>query len=318
MFLRQQWNLRTNVDLGFMNTFSECIQQVETKNPNLLPNLLRGSTIMVASDYSGQHSQAFYESLTFLLADLEACGIWEEKRQILRQTFLSDNRRMSYKNLNDKKRRQALTSFLSAANTIPGVVITVLIDKKISSLFRKTGSLDMDDSELQAYKHWNRKTFEKLLRIIHMVSFFIAGLSRSSQNILWITDEDEIVPNKEKLREAVQLFANISSHYLSHNLGKFQWGTTKSDNGTRQIEDLVAVPDLIAGSLSHVLSDYEKQGIFPSRQLILSPSNSLPEKIMKIMNWFSDDTQPLKRLVFSIRLEENSTSLILDNLRFIA
>ena len=71
MFLGQQWNLRTNVDLGFMNTFSECIHQAETKNPNLLPNLRQGSTIMVASDYSGQHSQAFYESLTFLFADLE-------------------------------------------------------------------------------------------------------------------------------------------------------------------------------------------------------------------------------------------------------
>ena len=318
MFSDKQWNLLTNVDIGFMSTFSESIRQLEVKDSNLLPNIRRGSTILVASDYSGQHNQSCYQSLAFLLADLEACGVWEEQRTVWRPRFLSDNRRMSYKNLNDKKRREALVSFLNVANTIPGIVVTVLVDKKISSLFKKTGYLDMTDLEFQAYKHWNSKTFEKLLRAIHFVSFFIAGLSRSAQNILWITDEDEIVPNKEKLQEAVKIFANISSHYLSHDMGNFQWGTTKSDNGTRQIEDLVSVPDLIAGSLSHILTNYEQREVFPSSHLILPPPEDLPQKVIEIMNWFADSTQPLKRLVYSIRLEKNSTSLTLDNLRFLA
>lgn len=227
MFLEKQWNLCLNADFGFMNIFNESLKKVEIKRPNSLPNLRQGATILVASDYSGQHNKSLYESFSFLFADLDSYRVWEKQRCIVRQKFLFDNRRMSYKNLNDKKRKQALIPFLNVANSISGIVVTILIQRKIRSLFKEDGYLDMADPELQKYKHWNKNNFEKLLRIIHFISFFIAGLSRSKQNILWITDEDEIMSNEKTLKEAGTLFAHICSHYLSHNLGHFRWGTTR-------------------------------------------------------------------------------------------
>ncbi len=311
-----QWSPLGNPALSFMNAFSESVHEAESKHRDLLPDLRRGSMMFIASDYSGQHDQARYESLAFLLADLEQCGEWEGRRKALRRKYLSDNRRVSYKNLNDKKRRSALVPFLAAANSIPGLVATILIDKRVGSLFSPTGHLEMDDLQLQEYAHWNRTSLEKLLRVIHFVSFFIAGLSRPHQNILWITDEDDIVPNEQRLREAVKLFSNVSGHYLKHEMGHFRWGTTKSDDGTRQLEDLVSVTDLVAGALSHMLASYEKDGVFPSSNLIIPPPRGMPRKSIEIMNWFADHTQPLKRLVYIIRPVEGSTFLSLKHLWF--
>lgn len=312
----RRWHHLDDPDFGFMNTFSESVRDAEAKYPGLLPDLRQGSTLFIASDYSGQHDQAWFESFCFLLADLKRCGDWEELRRNLRRRFLPDGRRMSYKNLGDKKRRKALIPFLNAANAIPGIVTTILVDKRIESLFRKDGRLDMNDPQLQEYAHWKGRVFEKLLRIVHFVSLFVAGLSRPHQNILWITDEDEIVPNEERLREAVNIFGNIISHYLKHDMGHLQWGTTKSDIGTQQLEDLVSVADLVAGSLSHVLTSYEEEGALPTSALMVPPPKGLPGKTKEIMNWFADHTQPLKRMVYTIQPEEGSTALDLKHLRF--
>jgi hypothetical protein len=87
-----------------------------------------------------------------------------------------------------------------------------------------------------------------MLRVVHIVSFFLAGLSRAHQNVIWITDEDEIAANDNRMRELTNLFGNISSHYLPHSMGHFRCGTMKSDDGSRQLEDLASIPDLVAGA----------------------------------------------------------------------
>jgi hypothetical protein len=299
-----------------MRGFSNSIRDAEASHPGLLPDIRQGSTIFVASDYGGQTSLAQYESLCFLLADLERCGHWERLREELRRHFLPDGRRMSYKDLNDKRRRRALLPFLNAANTIPGLLVTILIDKSIESLFKATGNLSMDEPSLQQYSHWNSFVFEKLLRIIHFASFFLAGLSRPYQNVLWITDEDDIVPNEQRLREAVNIFANVSSLYLKHKLGHFRWGTTKSDTGTRQLEDLVSVTDLVAGSLLEDLTSYRKEKIFPQSKLVVPPPENLKRKTREVTDWFADNTKSLRRLVYVIEPVEGSTTLNLKHLRF--
>jgi hypothetical protein len=141
-------------------------------------------------------------------------------------------------------------------------------------------------------------------------------LSRPYQDVLWFTDEDAIVASEERLREFVEIFTKVSSHYLSHNLRHIRIGTTKSDTGARDIEDLVAVADLAAGSLCRVLTEYHKIGGIPSSELMLPPLEESPKKTKEIMNWFADHTQPLKRLVYLIEEDQNSKALNLRYLRF--
>jgi len=310
------WEHLQNPVLGTMNKFSESLVRLETKYPNLLPDIRRGSVIFIGSDYGGQHSVAQYESLAFLFADLEHCHEWEQQRRQFRQTLLSDGRRLSYKTLGDRNRRRALFPFLTAANSIPGITVTILIDKKIESLFQREGRLKTAASELQEYSHWDDRVFEKLLRVVHWCSFFLAGLSRLHQDVLWFTDEDAIVANEERLREFVKIFEKVAGHYMSHTLGHVRIGTTKSDTGSRDIEDLVAIPDIVAGSLCEILTEYYKLGGLPSSELMLPLPPSSPKKTKEVMNWFADHTQPLKRLVYLLEEEKDSKALNLRYIRF--
>jgi len=124
------------------------------------------------------------------------------------------------------------------------------------------------------------------------------------------------VPNDERLREAVNLFGVVSSHYLNHTLGHFRWGTTKLDTNTRQLEDLVSIADLVSGTLSDVFSKYRNQGTILSAKLIVPPPANLPNKAKDIMDWFSDNNQTLKRLAYKIEFLENRAGFNLKHLRF--
>lgn len=311
------WKPLDDPSFGLMYTFSQSIRNQENNDPNLLPDLRKGSTILVVSDYSGKHDTAFYQSLSFLFADTERCTVWEEERHRFRQRFLTDGRRMAFKNLNDKERKKALPYFLAAADSIPGLSTTVLIDKRIKSLFSESGEIDRSQPELGPYAHWRKTPFEKMLRIVHFISFFVAGLSRQNQDILWITDEDEIAANELRLRELTKIWGIVISNYLQHNLRHLRCGTTKSDDGSRQLEDLASIPDLIAGTLTEVLTAQQNEGLMPTRiSLIVPPTRSLSSKAAEIMSWFANSSQPLKRLVYLIEPVEGSTSLGIGRLQF--
>jgi len=314
--IERKWSPLDDKKFGLMNTFSENIKQIEAMHPDLLPDLRDGSTIFIGSDFSGQHKLARYETLSFLFADIEKCNEWENIRQQLRKKYLSDGRRMSYKNLKDSKKRNILIQFLNAADNIPGLLFTILIDKEIGSLFTFENHIDMDNPEYIKFKHWKRNTFEKLLRVIHFVSFFLNGLSRENQDVIWFIDEDEIVPNEDRLREFVKIFAQISSHYLKHNLRNLRIGTTKSDTGRRDIEDLVSVTDIAAGALCQVLTDYSKSGVVPGSQILTPLMHPLPSKTKEIMLWLSDNSLRLKKIVYEIKQDDKSTKLFMRFWRF--
>jgi hypothetical protein len=67
--------------------------------------------------------------------------------------------------------------------------------------------------------------------------------------------------------------------------------------GDRSVEDLLAIPDLVAGTLAdflaHMLGEY---GARPSGMFLPRPE-PLPLKLRELSDWFSDNTQRLSRLV---------------------
>ena len=126
----QRWNHPSDPKLGFMNIFGEDITRLESKYPNILPDLRQSSIIFVGSDYSGQHDFAQYESLSFLFADLERCGDWEQQRQQVRRQFLPDGRRLSYKNLGDRKRQRALIPFSMLPTPFQDLLLPFLLISK--------------------------------------------------------------------------------------------------------------------------------------------------------------------------------------------
>jgi hypothetical protein len=271
---------------------------------------LRGSTVFVGSDYGGQHEGADFQVLSFLLADLDTCGDWESIRQDFRANILRSSRRISYKKLSAAHKQRTLLPLLMAANTIPGLIVSILIDRRIGSLFMDSGKLPINHPDFAPYAHWKRGALEKLLRAVHFVSFFVSGLLRPGQNVVWISDEDEIAPNPDRISQVTQLFRAVSSHYLQFNMGSFRFGTTASDDGSRSLEDLLSIPDLVAGALSDSFTTMNKDLQLPDSKLYLFAPQNIPLKARYIMDWFSDNLQPLRRAVYLLQPAEVCGTII--------
>lgn len=309
------WKLKDTPE-GAMSSLNSILYRIETEDGRALTNLRGGQTLIVISDYSGQHSDANFETLSFLIADLQKCAAWEQIRKRWRQKYLPDGRRMAFKSLSDGTKERALDDFLEAADNIHGVSITVLVRKDVKTLFGDGERIDWKNSELAPYIHWPKGTFEKMLRVVHFVSFFVAGFSNPHQNILWISDEDEIAANESRLRELTNIFGNVSSHYLNHDVGHIRCGTTKSDDGSRQLEDLASIPDLVAGMLTETVSEQRKQGLIASAGIAIPPPKGLQSKVIKLLNWFATNRKPLKRLVFLIEPIPGSKSLDIKHMKY--
>ena len=82
-------------------------------------------------------------------------------------------------------------------------------------------------------------------------------------------------------------------------------GTTVSDTGRRDVEDYVAVCDLAAGALQYLLTDGGVQAVLDAPSLFLPRGQKPSTKATEILDWFSDNERPLKRLTFV--LDESTT-----------
>lgn len=295
-----RWRQREGCDFGLMNWFSDSIRLAELSDPRCLPDLRRDRNLIIGSDYSGQHKGAAYEAIALLLSDSQASAAWNSLRRAVRRAVLGDGRRMSYKALNDRRRRAALRPFLDCANTLEGLLIAILVSRAGDSLFGNSRRLDFTTEELRPFSHWDGRIFERMLLIIHVISVLLGGLSAPGQNLLWITDEDDIAPNRDRLGQLTRIFATISSHYLPHDLGTVRIGTTNIDDSQLSLEDFVAIPDLVAGALAEVVARYRALEHFPVGDWTLTPPPNLPDKARLVMDWFADLAQPLRRFVFVI------------------
>lgn len=297
--------------LSIVNAFGRAIENASYRNG--FPGLQNSVNLIITSDYGGKHNTAKYKSLSFLFADFDKLNEWNNHRSVLRNSSLGI-RTMAYKNLNDSVRRKALLPFLHAANSIPGIILTLLIDKKIKSLFLPNDYINLESTGYKEYCHWKKEPFEKLLRASYLVNILLIYFSFAKQNVLWVTDEDELAANETRINEAAKIFSNLSNKLLPHKMGNFGLGTTKFDTESKDIEDLVSVPDLVAGTLTSVMTKYKKSGILPYSKLLVPPPKDITMKDREIMSWYADNTKLLKRYTFVISENKDNKDLILHDI----
>lgn len=299
------WRHRDETRLALMDVVSRQLAQYEIANPGIFPNLRDDQTLFVATDFGGEHREAVYETTGVLLVDSESVGNWLPLQNALRAKYLPDGRRMSYKGLNDQRKQRALPVFLSSANLLNGLLFLVVVDKRLGSMFSNTGCLSRKSIDYPCLDKWPLQRIERALRATSLVSLLIRGLSGQGQNLAWFLDEDEVVANEARLREFIDLFGSVLSNYLSHSLGHCRIGTTACDSGTREIEDLVAIPDLAVGALTDVLPELACAGGLDTSLTTMLPKG-LKLKTRALMNWIAIKGQPLRRCV--LVLEPSSTS----------
>jgi hypothetical protein len=284
---------------------SAAIAKAEQQHPGIIPDLRQTPTLLLGSDYGGMHRSADFEVITLIASNLETIHTWDRARSTVRDRLLPDRRRISFKTLNDCHQRSAIGPFLEAANQLRGLLFTVAIHRRVQSVFKKHDKLrktDLDSPELEG---WKTTTAERALRVIHLASLLVRGLSRTGQDVLWITDQDEIVANEGRLRSFVKLFVTVSGHYIPHAMRHVRIGTTISDTGRRDVEDFVAVCDLAAGALQYYLTDEGAQVVLNAPSLFLPREQKSSSKASVILDWFSDNECLLKRLTFI--LDESTT-----------
>jgi hypothetical protein len=258
------------------------------------------------ADFGGQHKGQHFDTYSFLVLDLEKNGRWLDRQQHFRQTVMPNTRRMSFKAMNDKYRRQALLPFLTLANGIEGWLVVFAISKAGGSLFRRVEEISQAHGLLGG---WKPRVRERLLRIMHLSAFLLSGLSSPGQDVLWIIDEDEIAANIPQLTQLTGVLGNMTSNSIDHNLRHIRCGTTRSDDGTLSLEDLAAVADLGAGALSEITTAMIDQRQFPRRGIISPPPAGLTWKSRTLATWLGADVGSLQRLCCSIELSTGSSSM---------
>lgn len=311
-----RWNNLAPGDLGLMNRLHSAIAGSARQDPSRLPQPFMGESLYVASDYGATHGAAPYDWIGLLITDMRQCESWLQKRAEIRRVGLPDGRRISYKTLGDSKRSQILAPFLRAADHIQGLLVLIYFERKIKSLFRQEGYLDLSDPSMAPLSSWKHPQAEKLLRIIHFILFFAAALSQPGQHLVWITDEDEIVPNERRMRDLIELTMRVASHYVPHTLGYLRFATAGVEDESRFIEDLVSLPDLAGGGLAAAFDEMRRTDQLPRGDLIVPLPSRLSAKALLLSHWFADYSRPLKRMIWRIDTVPDSTSLALSEVRF--
>jgi len=299
-----------------LNVLSQSIGRAAARDPESLPDLRHAAGLFIGSDYAGESPLVHFDAVTFIIADIRNLRPWAEARVRVRSRYLANGRRMAYSRLSDVHRSEALIPFLRAADSIPGLLASFLIDKRLGRVFTRSGRPAA--GTMPEFASWRRNTRERLLRALHFAGVLLAGLSMPGQDVVWITDNDAIVPNVERLTEATQLAAAVVSLYLPHSLGNLRFGTSNTDPGDQQIEDILSLPDLVSGTLVDAFTALRRQQVFPTRAVGVAFPDGLPEKPRTVLRWLADGEygRPLKRLIYTMERGHKPGKVIFSDIRF--
>ena len=263
----------------------------------------RGQTLMMVADFGGQHKGQHFDTYAFLILDLDRNGRWLQNQRFFRQTIMPNGRRMAFKAMNDKYRRQALVPFLQLADDIEGWLVLFAVSKVGGSLF---GGAEKSAEAEGLLKNWKPSVRGRLLRVMHFSAFLLSGLSSPGQDLLWVIDEDEMAANVQQLTQLTQILARVSSNSIAHDLRHLRCGTTHSDDGSLSLEDLVAICDLGAGAFCEVATAMISQGRFPRRDVVTALPTGLSWKSRVLASWLAADNRSLQRLSCLVELSASS------------
>lgn len=288
---------RVSPSFKVINAVDELIRARATEYPRTMPDLSGGGTLLAASDYAGSHRD--YDVTGVIVTSRTAWDKFDVRRRQVRESYGLGSRRMSYKGLNDRLKRHALTPFLTAASAGEGVLCCFAINQAIPSFIDADGTAYVHDPVLAEWRHWKPAVFERMLRAVSFVALLLAGLAGNDQEAAWITDQDEIAANDAQMKAMARLFGNMVGRLSNGRISRVRVTTTAYDSGGRELEDLAAVPDLAAGAVADTLSSFQHDGPV-SYDHTLWLSDRLPEKTHEIGRWLRLRDQPLRRQLFAI------------------
>jgi hypothetical protein len=216
---------------------------------------LDGEMVFSASDFSGSHKTSRYHVYGFVLADPAESVEGFARINHVRKTFL-EGRRMSFKALNDAKRRQALVPFLQAAEELRGVCCVVAVTKRYQHMATSPSTLDRFATAGDLEGRWNNKAFETALRAVLLWSVLVSEVCRGQQYVTWVVDQDEIAANDLRHTDLLQLTGRVSQYFIRRMMSELCVCTTASEGTDIRFEDFAAIPDLAAGAFCETVNNW--------------------------------------------------------------
>jgi hypothetical protein len=263
----------------------------------LLPNLsaFGNASVAVFSDYSGEGA-GHYDVYSALVCSYGLTSPFSRHMRAVRAAHGLCNKEIEFKDFGMGKLRAALPEYLLALDGVPGFLCTLVVDKKLKSLF---GAGDATPKQLSAMLRagnlgdWKPDTAEKLLRVVHLVAFLAALLTHNGQRILWMTDHDAISPNQEMHNCALSLFERVLRIYVRPGYSfSVIGGAVPFVERSLEMLDLLSASDVAAGSIAQY---------FTKRDSMRHENLAVKQGADDVLRWLAHDGIGLKKATFILR-----------------
>jgi len=274
------------------------LKERDTQRKLVLPNLaaFNNDAIGIFSDYSGERS-GNYMTYSVLVCGYNFISAFSDKMKVIRERYGLAQKEIGFKSFGMGQVQASLRDFL-AADTLPGFLCTIAVDKKISTLF---GPHDEPQHEklaqiLEADGLGGRKPreVEKLLRIVHMSAFLAALLAHDGQKISWMSDNDSICANQEQHHSMLTLFERVLSIYARPGVNfPLLGGALPFQPRSVEMNDLLSIADVHAGSIAQYLTKNDSEN---KEEIVLKAGAE------KVLCSLAGDGVGLKKATFLLRL----------------
>lgn len=257
-----------------------------------LPDLsaFENSSIAVFSDYAGESSGSYY-TYSVLVCGWNYIGAFATRMSEVRRLHNLGEKEISFKDFGMGQLRRALPDYLTALNNLlPGFLCTLVVDKKIKTLFGPDGKQLAEMLQTEDVGEWKPVVTEKLLRITHMAAFLTTLLARNGQKIFWMTDNDAVCANEEQHMGALKMFERATRIYRRPNQDFPIIGGARPFNPkSLDTLDVLSACDVTASSLEHYLT--RKDQMTEDELLVKGGVDS-------VLPWLGTDGIGLKKIAF--------------------
>lgn len=265
----------------------------DCKGELLLPELRfdGNETVAAFSDYGGEASGARYQTYACLVCGWNHSYPFFEEMRALRATSGLGEKEIAFKDLRFGPLRRCLPEYLKLADhCVCGLLVTVIVDKSVETLHggdgRRTRQYVCDTLAEYDLGVWTADVAEKLGRIVHLVAYLIALLSRDGHKVVWMTDHDSIAPNAAQFQSALRMFKSILDLYAGHRFELIAGSLPDKMMG----RDLLSLADLTAGATEYLYTRTKTK-----RQ------HRHKDAVSQIWQWLGHDGLALKKLTVVVR-----------------
>lgn len=288
---------------GFIRAIDSQLAEAYNSNKLLLPNLKQSKTFSVFSDYGGEHNESPYFTYSFLFNEYDSMGMFSKEMQQIREKFGLNSKEISFKDLNYGPINRALPAILKASDyLVNGVLFTLIVDKRVQTLFgnnpHETKREIIRILKENGINNWHPKISEKMLRIIHLISYFSKLLSLKGQKFFWMTDRDAIIENRLKSDGLSKVMQGLMQYYLGDNyFSLIGYAHSFDEQNILDFSAFLSLSDLVAGSVCDYYLHSQKYG---------EPSIG-KEQVNTILEWLCHDGLLLKKLNCIISVNEDDS-----------